>query len=118
MCDAPGRTDAGTEVYRSSGTARARALLKEAGYGGEPVVMLHASWSALLNAPGLVYADLMGKAGFNVDIRASDFATVAQRRMSRAPVAQGGWSVMPIVWNGIDLVNPLADPTVSNNCND
>ena len=26
---------------------------------------------------------------------------------SRAPVEQGGWSVIPIVWNGIDLVNPL-----------
>jgi peptide/nickel transport system substrate-binding protein len=58
----------------------------------------------------------MRQAGFNVDFRTSDYATVAQRRLSRAPVEDGGWSVAPIVWNGIDMVNPLSDPTVSNNC--
>jgi peptide/nickel transport system substrate-binding protein len=65
-----------------------------------------------------VIADQMKHAGFNVDVRTSDYATEAQRRMSRAPVEQGGWSVTPIVLNGIDLVNPLSDPLVSNNCSD
>ncbi len=60
----------------------------------------------------------MRQAGFNVDFRTSDFATVAERRRSRAPVEQGGWSVIPIVWNGIDMVNPLSDPAVSYNCSD
>jgi peptide/nickel transport system substrate-binding protein len=118
MCNAPGTSDAGTDVYKGAGTERARALLKEAGYNNEPVVLLHAQTSALLNNPGLVYADLMRKAGFNVDVKTSDFATVAQRRISRAPVEQGGWSVIPIVWNGIDLVNPLADTAISTNCNE
>jgi len=116
MCDAPGTTAAGTEVYKSIGTERARALLKEAGYNNEPVALLHASTSALLNNPGLVYADLMRKTGFNVDLRTSDFATVAQRRTNRGPVGEGGWSAMAIVWNGIDLVNPLSDPAITNNC--
>ncbi|MBV9824621.1 MAG: ABC transporter substrate-binding protein [Alphaproteobacteria bacterium] len=118
MCDAPGTTDAGTDVYKNAGTEHARELLKEAGYKNEPVVLLHASTSALLNSAGLVYADLMKKAGFNVDIHTSDFSTVAQKRTSRAPVEQGGWSVIPIVWNGIDLVNPLADTAISTNCNE
>ena len=117
-CDSPGTTDAGTEVYHGSGTERARALLHEAGYHNEPVVLLHSASSALLNPIGLVIADQMRQAGFNVDVRTSDYATVAQRRLSRAPVAQGGWSVAPIVWNGIDLVDPLSDPAVSNNCSD
>jgi peptide/nickel transport system substrate-binding protein len=116
MCDSPGATDAGTEIYKSAGIEHARALLKEAGYNNEPVALLHASTSALLNNPGLVYADLMKKAGFNVDVRTSDFATVAQRRTSKAPVSEGGWSTMAIVWSGIDLVNPLSDPGVTNNC--
>jgi peptide/nickel transport system substrate-binding protein len=116
MCDAPGSTDAGTEVYKSVGMEHARALLKEAGYNNEPVALLHAATSALLNNPGLVYADLMKKAGFNVDIRTSDFATVAQKRMIKGPVSEGGWSAMAIVWNGIDLLNPLSDPGVTNNC--
>ena len=41
---------------------------------------------------------------------------MSQRRLSRAPVEQGGWSLVPIVWNGIDLVNPLSNPAVSQNC--
>jgi peptide/nickel transport system substrate-binding protein len=116
MCDAPGTTDAGTDIYKSAGIERAKALLKEAGYNGEKVVFLHAATSALLDPVGLVVADQMRQAGFNVDFRTSDYATVAERRRSRAPVENGGWSVAPIVWNGIDLVNPLSDPTVSNNC--
>jgi peptide/nickel transport system substrate-binding protein len=49
-------------------------------------------------------------------VQTSDFATVAQRRTSQAPVDQGGWSTMGIIWNGIDLVNPLSNPAVTNNC--
>ena len=118
MCGTPGSTDAGTDAFRSAGIERAKALLKEAGYKGEPVVLLHASTSAMLNPVGLIAADQMRQAGFNVDVRTSDFATVAERRRSKAPVAQGGWSVVPIVWNGIDMINPLSDPAVSYNCSE
>ncbi|TDG16600.1 ABC transporter substrate-binding protein, partial [Paracraurococcus ruber] len=117
MCDAPLSTDAGTEAYRGAGPERARALLQEAGYKGEPVVLLHSESSALLNPTGLVMADQMRRAGFNVDVRTSDYATAAVRRMSKAPAEQGGWNVMPIVWNGIDMVNPLSNPAIANNCN-
>ena len=84
MCDSPGTTDAGTEVYHGVGIERARALLHAAGYRNEPVVLLHSASSALLNPMGLVIADQMRQAGFNVDVRTSDYATVAQRRLSRA----------------------------------
>lgn len=118
MCNAPGTSDAGTSVYKSAGIERARALLKEAGYKNEPVVFLHASTSAILNPVGLVVADQMKRAGFNVDVRTSDFATIAEKRRNRGPVEAGGWSVIPIVWNGVDMVNPLSDPAVSYNCSD
>jgi peptide/nickel transport system substrate-binding protein len=118
MCNSPDSSDAGTDIYKGAGTEKARKLLKEAGYKNEPVVLLHAQTSALLNNPGLVYADLMKKAGFNVDVKTSDFSTVAQRRITKAPVEQGGWSVTPIVLNGIDLMNPLANTAISTNCND
>jgi len=118
MCDSSNTTDAGTEVYRSAGIEQAKKLLQQAGYHNEPVVFLHASTSALLDPVGLITADQMRQAGFNVDVRTSDFTTIDQRRRSRAPVEQGGWSVVPIVWNGIDLVNPLSDPAVSYNCSE
>ncbi len=116
MCGAPLSSDAGTEVFRNAGIERARALLKEAGYNNEPVAFLHAESSAILNPTGLVIADQLKRAGFNVDLRTSDYATVAQRRFSREPVEKGGWSIVPLIANGIDMVNPLANMGVSYNC--
>ncbi|WP_052214699.1 ABC transporter substrate-binding protein [Belnapia sp. F-4-1] len=90
MCNAAGTTDAGTEGLRTASAERARALLRASGYRGEPVVFLHAAASALLNPIGLVMADQMRRAGLTVDLRSTDYATVAQRRLSRAPLEQGG----------------------------
>ena len=118
MCNAAGTTEAGTEGLRAASAERARSLLGATGYRGEPVVFLHAAASALLNPIGLVMADQMRRAGFNVDLRSTDYATVAQKRLSRAPVGQGGWSVAPIVLNGVDMVNPLANPLIAYNCTD
>jgi peptide/nickel transport system substrate-binding protein len=118
LCNAAGTSDAGLEYYQDAGLDRAKALLKESGYNGERVVLLHAATSASLNPTGLVEADILKRIGFNVDIQTSDFATVAARRASKAPVSEGGWSAIPVIWNGIDLVNPLSDPAVFNNCNE
>jgi len=116
MCGAPATSDAGTEMFSKTGPDVARALLQQAGYKDEPVVILHAASSALLNNTGLDIADQLKRAGFNVDVRTSDYATVAQRRASKAPVEAGGWSITPVVWNGIDLINPLANTGVAYNC--
>jgi peptide/nickel transport system substrate-binding protein len=118
MCNAPLSSTAGTQVFRDAGAERARQLLKEAGYHDEPVAFLHASSSALLNPIGLVVADQLRQAGFNVDLRTSDYATVAQRRFSRETVEKGGWSVVPLIANGIDMVNPLSNLGISYNCID
>jgi peptide/nickel transport system substrate-binding protein len=118
MCNAPLSSAAGTQVFRDAGAERAKQLLKEAGYHNEPIAFLHASSSALLNPIGLVVADQLRQAGFNVDLRTSDYATVAQRRFSREPVEKGGWSVVPLIANGIDMVNPLSNLGISYNCID
>jgi len=113
MCGAPGSTDAGTEPLQQASTERARNLLQQSGYKGEPVVFLHAQTSALLNPIGLVVSEQMRRVGFNVELLSSDYATVAQRRLKRT-----GWAVAPIVNNGIDLINPIANPLVAFNCSD
>ncbi len=118
MCNAPLSSTVGTEMLKHAGTARAKQLLKEAGYNNEPIVFLHASTSAILNPVGLVVADQLKQAGFNVDLRTSDYATVAQRRFSREPVEKGGWSIVPLIANGIDMVDPLGNLGISYNCID
>lgn len=117
MCDTNTQSDAGTQIFRNAGAERARELLREAGYNNEPVVFLHSESSALLNPMGLVIMDQLRRAGFNVQNATSDYATVAQRRLNRGPISANGWSALNIIWNGIDLVNPLANPGVAYNCN-
>lgn len=116
MCGGPFATDAGTESLRNPGLERARALLREAGYNNEPVVVLHARDSALIDPIAQVAIEHLRRAGFNLDVRATDWSTVAQLRTRREPVAQGGWSLTPIVWTGFDMQNPMANPVLVYNC--
>lgn len=113
MCNAPGSTDAGTEALKNASAEHARQLLKESGYAGEPVVVFHSRTSALLNPIGMVVAAQLRRAGFNVQVESRDSATMQQRRLQRT-----GWSIVPVVINGIDLMNPLASPLVAGNCFD
>jgi len=117
MCNTSGQTDAGTQIFQGASTARARQMLRDAGYNNEPVVFLHSESSALLNPMGLVIMDQLKQAGFNVQTATSDYATVAQRRLNRGPISANGWSALNVIWNGIDMVNPLANPGVAYNCN-
>ena len=116
MCGGPYATDAGTEVLRNTGPERARALLREAGYHNEPIVVLHSRDSALIDPIAQVAIEQLRRAGFNLDVRSTDWSTVAQLRTRREPVAQGGWSITPIVWTGFDMQNPMANPVLVYNC--
>ena len=116
MCGGPYETAAGTERLRDTGPEQARALLREAGYNNERVVVLHASDSALIDPIALVAAEQMRRAGFNLDVRTTDWSSVAQLRTRREPVEQGGWSVTPLVWTGFDMENPIANPALVYNC--
>jgi peptide/nickel transport system substrate-binding protein len=116
---APGTPMANTAgldgLFGPTDVARAQLELKEAGYQGEPVVMLVATDGVLINALSLVAADLFKRIGLNVDYRATDIATVFQRRTSKAPVAQGGWSCFIITFAGVDMMNPAVSVLVQGN---
>lgn len=116
MCGGPYETAAGTEALRETGPERARALLREAGYNNERVVVLHARDSVLIDPIALVALEQLRRAGFNLDIRATDWSSVAQHRTKREPVEQGGWSVTPLVWTGFDMANPITNPALVYNC--
>lgn len=116
MCGGPFSTEAGADRLRRPNVEQARAALREAGYAGERTVLLHSVDSALINPIALVVAEQMRRAGFNLDMASNDFSTLAQRRTNREPVERGGWSAMPLVWNGLDLANPLANYATAYNC--
>ena len=88
----------------------ARKALDAAGYKGEKVVLMGASDLPNLKALGDVSADMLQRAGFNVDYQVMDWGSVVQRRTKKDPVAQGGWSAFATFWSGLDLASPASNP--------
>ncbi|GJE14135.1 MULTISPECIES: ABC transporter substrate-binding protein [Methylobacterium] len=84
----------------------AKKALAAAGYKGEKVVLMGASDFPSLKALADVAADMLTRAGFNVDYQVMDWGSVVQRRAKKDPVAQGGWSAFCTFWAGLDQANP------------
>ena len=59
---------------------KAKALLAEAGYNGETVLLLHVTDNPAMAAVGPVMAQQLRAAGFNVEMQAMDFMTMLSRR--------------------------------------
>ena len=98
------------DLIRKPSIERARELLKAAGYKNERVVYMQPADSALINPIGLVVMDRMRQAGFNLDVQTSDWSSITQRWVKKAPLDQGGWSVVPVIYVGFDMANPLGNP--------
>lgn len=73
--------------------AKAKVALKESGYAGEKVVIINPTDFPDIGPLGDVTFELLKQLGMNVEMSASDWGTVIQRRNSREPVEKGGWSV-------------------------
>jgi peptide/nickel transport system substrate-binding protein len=116
MCGTPLETAAGTAGLEKPDLEKARALLKESGYDGRPVVFMQPSdLGANFNAT-VVIADGMRKAGFKVQIDTLDWGTVSQRRNNKGPVDKGGWNLFVTVATALDASTPLTNPYLATPC--
>jgi peptide/nickel transport system substrate-binding protein len=107
-CGTPNGVDAGSDVLKVKNVEKAKAALKAAGYAGEKVVIL----GVMINPIGplcQIAEDLLRRIGMNVELVAMDFATLAQRRVSKEPVDKGGWSLFVTAWTGADILNPAVN---------
>ncbi len=103
----PLASSAGVSVLQGKrDMARVKADLAAAGYKGERAVVMVATDLPSLQAIGEVGADMLKRAGINVDVQATDWGSVIQRRASKAPVDKGGWSVFFTSFFGIDQFTP------------
>lgn len=113
-CPIPGVEEVGRDRFgRLAGDAGAmREALRATGYNGEKVVILNPADSPALAPLGPVTADLLKRAGLNVDLQDMDWGTLLQRRMSKAPSSQGGWSIFHSTWPSIAIANPVLNTTI------
>ncbi len=116
VCGSPNGIEVGSEKYHHQNLARAKALLAEAGYKGEKIVMLTTQEIPSLAALGDVTADNLRKIGINLDVAVSDWGTMVARRAKKDPPGQGGWNLFHTTVGGTSMSSPLANFTINSNC--
>lgn len=92
-CGLPYESKAGAEVSVKGDIAKAKALLKEAGYDGTPIVVLQPTDAPSVNTQPVVIAQALKNAGFKVDLQAMDWQTLVSRRALQIEPSKGGWNI-------------------------
>ncbi len=107
-CGTPMANETGAEAYKAKrDVAKAKALLKEAGYNGEKVVVLSATDQPIVHNQVLMTTELLRQAGVNVQLDANDWGTMITRRASKEPIDKGGWNIFHTWVVAPDTATPL-----------
>jgi peptide/nickel transport system substrate-binding protein len=107
VCGTPLGSDDGLKDVLNQDPAKAKALLKEAGYDGTPVVLMQATdIPAMANLAPVAKAQLEA-AGFRVEVQAMDWQTLVARRTKKDPTDKGGWNALFTYSGGADILNPV-----------
>jgi peptide/nickel transport system substrate-binding protein len=116
ICGTPLATDAGAgELEHAPDFARARALIAEAGYNGEKIVLLDATDQPIVHAQALVTYELLTRAGINVQLDANDWGTLITRRASKEPTEKGGWDIFHTWTSAPDMLSPALNGPLRGN---
>ncbi|WP_424813096.1 ABC transporter substrate-binding protein [Roseococcus sp. YIM B11640] len=110
----PLASDVGLDRYKKS-VDQARRELQAAGAMGAKLVLMNATDLSSINASTLVVADTFRRMGFNVDYVATDWGTVLQRRATKNPLDQGGWSAFCTFWSAFDHWTPAGHNSIRGN---
>jgi peptide/nickel transport system substrate-binding protein len=114
FCGTPFGTTKGMENLLESNFKKARELVKESGYDGTPIVLLHSTDRHVYANLAPVAKSLLEKAGFKVDMQSMDWQSVVVRRSKKDPVAKGGWNLSITSTNNV--LNPLESSYLNAAC--
>ena len=117
VCGTVYGTEAGSEPYRKVDVAKAKALLAEAGYKGETLIIVGTPQLAPINTMTQILARRLQEAGVKVDIQMTDFPGMLQRINQRnKPVGDGGYHLFAYYAIGASWFHPLTNVSVDLNC--
>jgi peptide/nickel transport system substrate-binding protein len=104
----PMENDANTDWYKQGQNfARSRQLLQEAGYRGEPVLLMQATNIPYMSNSAQLLAQELRQGGFTVRVESMDWSNVVQRRSVKAPPDQGGWNLFITSAGGTAVGHPI-----------
>ncbi len=106
-CGTPFESNETGEYTGVAQMARAKALLAESGYKGEPVVLMRPTDQTTIGKLPLVAKQQLEQAGFKVDMQNMDWASLVSRRARKDAANAGGWSAFVTAWVAEDIQNPL-----------
>jgi peptide/nickel transport system substrate-binding protein len=107
VCGTPLESTKGMEGLLESNFEKSRALLKEGGYDGTPIVLMQSTDLNVLTNLGPVAKNLLEKGGFKVDMQSMDWQTLVARRAKKDPPDKGGWHAFLTSWVAADILNPV-----------
>jgi peptide/nickel transport system substrate-binding protein len=105
-CGSPYATQAGAEPIMKPNLDRARQLVRESGYDGRPVVVIHVTDVSFLSQAAEVTRRRLESIGFNVELRAMDWSTHLAVRARKDPPDKGGWNILHTWWTASDVMSP------------
>jgi peptide/nickel transport system substrate-binding protein len=110
-------TEVGSEPYRKTDVAKARQLLAEAGYKGEPVVVVGTPQLPIINVMSQLLAQRLRDAGVNVDLQMGDWASIFTRMNTlHLTAGHGAWNVAATYSLGGTSFNPLTNTMLNTSC--
>ncbi|HKX09307.1 MAG TPA: ABC transporter substrate-binding protein [Stellaceae bacterium] len=118
VCGSPNELKTGTERFQKFDPGKIKALFKEGGYNGEPIVLMDPTDQPSLHPQALVLAEQLKEVGVNVDLQAMDWATLVGRRSIKAPPSQdhGGWNIFPTAWPSSAMMDPIINAPIDSSC--
>src|SRR5262249_15230366 len=108
VCGTPNAFDAPNGLLVKPDFEKAKALLKEAGYDGTPVVLMQSTTLPVLTNTAPVTKALLEQAGFKVDMQSMDWQTLVTRRTKKDPPDKGGWNILHTFSVAADILNPIS----------
>jgi peptide/nickel transport system substrate-binding protein len=115
-CSSRMSTKAGGEPLETPNIEKAKALFAEAGYKGQPIVILDPTERQEVHGPVLALAQAARKAGLNVEAQAVDWGTLMNRRAKKGPPAEGGWNIFVTSQTVLTASNPMNNLGLAANC--
>ena len=118
ICGSPNESNVGLGEFGKPNLAKAKQLFDEAGYKGEPIVIMDPTDQQIIHGMTLVTADNLRKIGVNVDLQAMDWSTLVSRRPIKDPPNKDprGWHIFQTTWPSLAMANPLTNSAVASPC--
>ena len=108
-CGTPLESAVGFPDTGKPNIAKAKALLQEAGYKGEKIVIITPGDIASFAPLAPMTQQLLRQIGIPSEIQTMEWSAFLARRAKPDPVAEGGWNLAHAVFDRIDLISPLGN---------